>query len=225
MGKRRAAGVNWLGWLAGGVLILSACGTAFGSPVAIIDHNGYLTGDAIFNNGHVVGVVENQGRNNLEHIRIEVSFQDEAGMTLNTGEGYASVDILRPGESSPFWIMEGIDEEVVGYEVKVVDWDETEAQPYEGLVILDQRGEIDGVLGWYHIYGQYLNTGTEEAHFTEVIATCLDSGGQVVGVGSVGQAVLMPGETAEYDLTVWPTVTAEDIVECRLQVSCERTSP
>lgn len=211
-----------LGWLLLGILNLTACDDIAGKQgVEIVSHNGYVSADSTGTYRIVVGEVQNTGTTNLRSVKIEATFYDQAGKVHTTSESYALLKILLPGEKSPFRFHEHTAPGVVKYSLKVADMAETDRQPCREFQIVDHEGEIDDLMGWYHIFGEYQYTGTSVAAFPEIIATCRDGDGGVIGVGSQTGTQLEAGEVTSFDLVVFPDDSAPEIVNYELQVECE----
>lgn len=215
-----------LGWLLTGLLGLTACGVVPGkSPLEIIGHNGSIGVDLTGRYGHVVGEVQNNGSTALEYVRIEATFYDQNGREQSTSKAYALLNILLPGEISPFRIQEHVGSEASRYSLNVVDWDETDRQPCRGFQVLNQTGEIDDLMDWYHIFGTYENVGAADANGAQVVATCYDQAGEVVGVGWGTESLLEPSEATSFDVVVFPADSATRIATCKLLVQCESLGP
>jgi hypothetical protein len=215
-----------LGWLLTGMLGLTACEAVPGaSTLEIIGHNGYIGVDITGRYGHVVGEVQNNGNTALEYVWIEATFYDQNGIEQSTSEGFALLHIMLPGEISPFRIQSHVSSETSTYLLNVVDWDETDKQPCRGLEVLDQTGEIDDLMNWYHVFGTFENVGAVDANGAQVVATCYDQTGEVVGVGWDTVSLLEPGEAASFDVVVFPADSATKIATCTLLVQCESLNP
>ena len=210
-------------WILIEIFTLSACGSSMKKQVEIIDHQGYFTPKSYstYTESHIVSEIRNNGSTNLMYIEILVTFYGQDGNIQNSDHAYALVDILLPGEVSPFRIQQTTEENVSKYKIEIVNWRETDIQPYKDFQILDQTGEVDKLMDWYHIFGSYTNNGTSDANFTTVMATCYDKDGKVISVGWTGDTLVKPGEVKPFDIEVYPVFTTYKIVDCSVIISCE----
>lgn len=210
------------------LLSISSCGgEGFGIPVAesggpkIISHNGYITPGIPSLWNVVVGELENTGDKNLRYVKLEATFSDIDGNVSNTATASTLMNILLPGEKSPFYFTEYTNPEVKQYSLKITEFGETDNQPYRDFEIVDHSSQVDEQ-GVYRISGQVKNTGTADAEQTEVFATFYGADGEVVAVAftTVGTDpwLLSPGETKSFNLAAYPDEASDQIVDYTLHV-------
>lgn len=209
------------------VSLTSCGGNGFGVPALessepkIISHNGYLVSGFPGPYRIVVGEVQNTGDTNLTFVKLEATFSDDNGKIIATSNAYSLMDILLPGEKSPFYFTELTGEDVKQYAVKIAEFDETDNQPYRDFEILDHASTVDE-LDEYHVSGQVKNTGSEDAEHTNVFATFYGSEGEVVAVGfttvGVDPWLLSPGQTESFDIAAYPDEATPEIVSYTLHV-------
>ena len=207
-----------LGLMLIGMLSFTACENLPGEDaLKIVSHSGYTTGDSLKRYLIVVGEVQNTGSNNLRNVKIMATFYDEDGKVQSTSEADTMLDILLPGEKSPFAIYSYRIEGMKKYSLKVIDYEKTDIQPSREFQVVDYTSDI------HRIFGTYQNTGTSVAGSPEVIATCYDVEGRVIGAGSDWQAVtqLKTGEATPFDVEVWPVDCEPKSATCILQIQCE----
>jgi hypothetical protein len=213
-------------WFLVGLLALSACDfiPGQGGP-DILSDNGYVDRDSTGAYRVLVGEVQNTGSTNLRYVKIEARFYTQDGSLHSSADAYTHLKMLLPGEKSSFRIIEATVPEVDRYRLEVVEFKETDVQPYRDLEVVSQTADTDS-LGYYHVAGDVKNAGVERAEYATAFATCYDGRGQVVGVGEgpVGTEPwqLGPGETASFDLQVLPADSAADIVHCTVQAQYSR---
>jgi hypothetical protein len=172
----------------------------------------------------VVGEVRNNGNTNLRHIKLQATYYTLEGQEWAMDEFYVKYDILLPGEVGPFMYITGTSEEAKRYKVEIVDYRETDLQPYRDFEIKVQQSEIKNEcvgVSCYSIRGLVTNTGTTTAKFPQVYATCYNSAGEVVGVGYATLYDLEAGGMTDYWIMVYPHVSAYKISTCNLLADSE----
>lgn len=210
------------------LLSISSCGgKGLGIPALneggakILSHNGYITTGIPGLWNVVVGEVENTGDKNLRFIKLEATFSDTDGNVSNSATASTLMNILLPGEKSPFYFTEYTNPEVKQYSLKIAEFSETDNQPYRDFEIVDHSSQVDEQ-GVYRVSGQVKNTGTDDAEQTEVFATFYGADGEVVAVAftTVGTDpwLLGPGETETFNLAAYPNEASEQIVNYTLHV-------
>jgi hypothetical protein len=134
---------------------------------------GYMDGDW----ATVIGVVKNTTSQPLEYIQIISSFYDSDGNYLANDYSYTMLDVLLPGESSPFSLAtDDITEfEKYDYTAQANIADET---PVRNIEVVNQRGYFDG--DWYTVSGQVKNNNTFPVEYVEIIITGYDTNKKVI---------------------------------------------
>lgn len=168
--------------------------------VEIVSHSSFTTTLDIL---YVVGEVENTGDVATKYTKVSATFYDGSSQLIGTSTGYATLDLLLPGRTSPFVIMLTQEEgamDVASYELSVsfTESDETKEQALE---ILSSSQSTD-VFDYLHVTGEIKNTGTTTADDVIVIATFYDSTGTVVGRDWewTSPSDLPAGETGTFDV-------------------------
>ena len=168
--------------------------------LVILTHNGFFSdsGAAL-----IVGEVYNNDTVSYQYVEIVADLQDEAGNTLSTENTYAYVDIIAPGEKSPFMITiyeppAGLDQ----YDV-VANGDTTDESMLSGLEFDQYADEIDDDGDW-KLIGEVVNNSDAIAGYVQVVATLFDANDEVAGVGfsMVESSLMDPGDISPFTLYV-----------------------
>lgn len=210
-----------------GLSLCSCGGEGFGVPafdegeLKITSHYGYIVSGIPSQWFVVVGELHNNGQKTLRSIRLEATFSDKEGKVSKTKTGMPLMNVLLPGEKSPFYISEYANPDMDQYSVKITGLSETDDQPYRDFEIVEHSSQVDEQ-DVFRVSGQVKNTGSEEAGHTEVFATFFGEDGEVVAVGftTVGTDpwLLSPGESETFNLDAYPDEATEQIVNYTLYV-------
>ena len=148
---------------------------------------------------HVVGELHNDMTHNVDQIRVRVTFYDETGNVLEESTGSALLDLLVPGQRTPFvmtWLGAG-------------DWERfslratgraTTERPKEGLTVVHSYARLDDA-GLYHVVGTVRNDGSATAYYVKVVASLYDSLGRIANANFAytEPSRIAPGRTASFD--------------------------
>lgn len=137
---------------------------------------------------HVVGEVENTGNKSVRFVQIMGTFYDNQSNIILQDKTFAMLEILPPGTRSPFDLFivsssPDIISRIDHYELNI-DFTETNQTLTRTLLLLSKYNYISNVTGYLYIVGELQNNGTETSTFTQAFATCYDTNGTVVAVGS-----------------------------------------
>ncbi len=153
-----------------------------------------------FNTLTIVGEVRNDSPVPVGQAVINVVFYDTQGNVIDTARGETLLDILGPGETSPFVITLTRPPGLDSYSLTAV------AQPAEArlapqLAVIEERRFEDAV-GFFHVKGTVENVGDTTARRVKVAAVIYGRDGQVINVGFtyVDPPTLPPGQQARYDV-------------------------
>jgi hypothetical protein len=210
------------------LLSLSSCGgSGIGIPslgddeLKITSHNGYIVTGIPSQWFVIVGEVHNTGGKTLRSIKLEATFSDKEGKDSKSKTGMPLMNVLLPGEKSPFYVSDYANPDMDQYRVKITESSETDEQPNRDFEIVDHTSQINDY-GIYQVDGQVKNNGAAEADRTKVFATFFDADGEVVAVAftTVGTEpwLLAPGETETFKLDAYPDEATEQIVTYTLHV-------
>ena len=132
----------------------------------------------------IVGEVQNTGSGTVDYVQITATYYDSHNNLVDTQSDYASLSYMQPNAKSPFEITETtgtVVPQISTYKLQVSS--ESSSIIEQGLVITSNSSSIDSS-GNFNIDGQIQNVGTVVSSSTQVYATCYNSSGKVVDVGS-----------------------------------------
>jgi hypothetical protein len=175
------------------------------------------TAVSVGTNLHVYGVVTNTSEVAVRAPEVHVILTDEQGEDVHADHGYAALDFLEPGQSSPIDVLvddapphAGLRTEVT---VRAADWRPTLAA---GLVVAplpptQQRSS-------WRFAGEVRNEGDTAAQFVKVRITGWDADDKLVGIAqtyAAGKEGLPAGGSARYSTShsLWAAPPARFEVE------------
>jgi hypothetical protein len=113
---------------------------------------------------HVIGEVENSSPDSRHFIKVTSSFYDSSNKIVGTSFTYTDVDILRPGEKSPFDIILNNREQsnkASSYKLSVSS-DNSEPKPSNLKITMGDNYYDD--LGYVHVLGEVTNQGASTGY-------------------------------------------------------------
>jgi len=148
---------------------------------------------------HLVGEVHNDTAQSVDQIRVRVTFYDEAGKALETIAGSALLDVLTPGQLSPFVIVWENPPEWKRYSLRASARPTTQ-RPQEGLTLVHSYARLDDS-GLYHVVGTVRNDGLIAADHARVVVSLYDSFGKIANAGFayVQPTHMPPGTLGRFD--------------------------
>lgn len=169
----------------------------------ILSHSTYVD---TFGYLHVVGEVENIGTNNTEQNQVTVTFVDTEGNPTVSASTYSYLDIISPGQRSPFEIVFSSSPNVTNYKIEL-SWQIATRVPYSGIEVIGDSLQLVEK-NWGQLVGEVKNNGNQEANRVIIVATFYDKLGRIIGAGFTKAKILpiKPGETSSFTLVVNPTV-------------------
>jgi hypothetical protein len=150
----------------------------------------------------VRGEIVNTGGQNLAYVEIAGEFYDAAGELVDMEVTYALLEIVGPGQKAPFEVvLQDAGEEIASYAL-TARYDTTQVQPLQVDVVGQQAGW--SAEGTYDISGDVRNTHDVALPYVQVVATCYDSTGGVVGSGLtyIETGALAPGASEPFAIKV-----------------------
>lgn len=151
--------------------------------------------------GHIIGVVRNNADYPMEFVQIVSSVYDDQGNYIDNGFTYTMLDVLLPGEWSPFslTLLNAPDFARFDY---TAQWDRTSRTPNRAVEVVNHRGHSEGM--FYQVSGQVRNTDSVPLEFVQIAVAAYDANDEIVGVGFTYTTldVLQPGATSPFQLTV-----------------------
>jgi hypothetical protein len=146
--------------------------------VNIVSHNSFQF-SGVSKYYYIVGEVQNNERSNIKDVMITATLYYENKVVV-TGFTYSMIDILLPGQKSPFEISFEYNGPVDYYSLNT-SYILTPEIPYRNFALQVIDAETDD-LGYYRLTGEVNNTGTQVVYWAKVVATFYDRSGKVVMV-------------------------------------------
>jgi len=171
-----------------------------------VDFGSYSSYRSSLDYFHIVGEVLNNTETNIEFVKVIATYYDQLGQVIGTDFTYTKLDILIPGQRSPFdvnsspYTLPLLD----SYKIQV-SYQTTLDAPFSGLTILSHTASIDAY-GSHRIVGEIKNTSGMTAEFVEIVATYYDSSGVVIGTEFTYTTLdeLAPGQVSSFEISSWP---------------------
>jgi hypothetical protein len=150
-------------------------------------------------NLHLIGEVHNDMAHNVDQIRVRVTFHDHAGNVLEAVTGSALLDLLAPGQRSPFVIVWESPGDWKRFSLRATARSTTE-RAEEGLTLVHNYARIDES-GLYHVVGTIKNDGLTTAYYVGVVVSLYDSFGRIsnAGFAHATPSRIPPGTAASFD--------------------------
>ncbi|GAB4411685.1 MAG: hypothetical protein Fur0044_05780 [Anaerolineae bacterium] len=167
-----------------------------------------------FNTLHVVGEVRNDSNLDVGQSDIAITFYDGAGAAIGTANGQTILEVIPPGEISPFLITLSRPEGMDSYSVRAVARPVKPELTPQLAVIQVKRFEDEA--GFFHVKGVIENSGSLTAKRAKVVAVIYGRGGAVINVGFtyLNPPTLAPGERASYEVifTYFPKYVDQKVI-------------
>ena len=150
-------------------------------------------------NLHLVGEVHNDMLYSVDEIRVRVTFYDDSGDVLEAATGSALLDLLAPGQRSPFVIVWENPGEWKRYSLQATARPTT-ARPTQGLTLVHSYARLDEN-GLYHVVGTLRNDGLTTPYYVKVVVSLYDSFGKISNAGftHARPSRIPPGTAASFD--------------------------
>lgn len=153
---------------------------------------------------HVIGEVQNTSPDAQKYIKVTATFYDSTNRIVGTGFTFTDVDVLRPGEKSPFDVIldnKAQSEKVQNYRL-VVSSDNTEPKPANLKLTIGDNYYDD--IGYVHVLGEVTNQGTEITRYAKVSGSFYNEQNQIVATDFTftEPSDLMPGQSAPFDTVI-----------------------
>lgn len=150
-------------------------------------------------NLHVIGEVHNDTAENVDQVRVTITFYDESGNLLEQTTSSALLDLLVPGQRAPFAVVWQEPADWERFSVRATGRVTTE-RPAEGLTVVHSYARLDDA-GLYHLVGTLRNDGTATAYYVKVVISLYDSLGRIsnANVTHAEPLRIAPGMTASFD--------------------------
>lgn len=153
-----------------------------------------------FNTLTIAGELRNDSGLNVGQTNISVTFYDNSGSAIGTTRGETMLNLLSPGQSSPFIITLSRPPGLASYSLRATARAATVERTSQ-LSVVDLK-QYEDEAGFLHIRGTIENVGSVVAKRTKVAAIIYERQGKVINVNFayVDPPTLAPGERASYDL-------------------------
>jgi hypothetical protein len=174
--------------------------------LVILSHSTYVDSSGYC---HIVGEVENRGQNNTRKNKVIATFYDEQGASNLTALCYCYLEILKPGERSPFEIVLSSPPNVVNY-MLTVEWEVTDTELNRDIVPGELEAMTDGD-GYYVVTGQTTNNTGKPIDVIMIVGSFYDSEGTIVaaGITFADVAPLQPDESANFTMVIDPSISSK----------------
>jgi len=145
----------------------------------IVSHNSFVS-SGVSQYYYIVGEVQNNERSNIKDIGITAILYYNNNVVA-TGFTYTMIDILLPGQKSPFEIFFEYDGPLDYYFLNK-SYIPTSEIPYRNFTLQGVNAKQDDFTGYYHLTGEVNNTGAKVVYWSKVVATFYDKSGKVIMV-------------------------------------------
>jgi peptide/nickel transport system substrate-binding protein len=176
----------------------------------------------------VLGEVKNDSDSAMRNVLVTISFYDADGNLLDEFSREPALQVINPGESSPFEILY-IDQRAVGsvanftMTAEGLDTEQKEKQ----LQVISSNSRLD-LLGTYYINTAARNNGQEDAANVIMIATLYDKEGRVVAIGKalaeagMGSSNITAGSEAPFGIVITDKLQTYKTVKYSLVVDSDQ---
>lgn len=177
---------------------------------------------------HVLGEIQNESDTAMRNILITISFYDRQGILLDEFQRGPALQVINPGESSPFEILY-VDPQTVDFVANFTMsamGHETEAKEKQ-LRIISSNSRLD-LLGTYYINAAAKNEGQETATNVIMIATLYDKDDRVLAIGtalaeaSPGSSNMTAGSEAPFGIPITEKLQTYKTVKYSLVVDSDQ---
>ncbi len=213
--------------------------TGFGSPSTVdlgfaqIPNHGsiQITNTSTYvdesGNFHVVGEVNNTSHDPQTGVMVTAVLSDSTNNVAGNLSAFSSLDVIRPGELSPFDIVSG-DLDMAG-KLEFIEFSTTSQFGVEkpaNLVINGSKTFLDST-GNLHITGNIINRGLSPESFLDLVATFYDKSGHgVIGTQTYGLNVgnLPQNQAVPFDVAITDNRTKSQGAFYSLNVESKQSS-
>lgn len=151
---------------------------------------------------HIIGEVENTSPDAREFIKVTASLYDPANRIVETEFTYTDVEVLRPGEKSPFDIILDSNSQANQASSYKLSVESENSKPKPSFLRITVGDNYYDSLGYAHVLGEVTNQGSEATQYAKVSGTFYNDQNKVVGTGFTftEPSDLQPGQSAPFDL-------------------------
>jgi len=186
-------------------------------PVEILSYTGVKDDYGYYT---IYGEVQNNLGYNLEYVKIVASYYDNRGQFLGSSFTFTEMDILKPGQKSPFELSSFPDTFTPSEVELQVTYSRAYSKPFEGITILNHSGK-SSTYGCYEVIGQVQNNSNVDASYVKIVCTYYNGNGKVIGCAFCFTDIdtLRPGQKSPFELTSYPLEITPAYYELQVQAS------
>lgn len=161
---------------------------------------------------HVIGELQNTSPNPREFVKIVATLRDPSDNILDSSFTYSDVEVLRPGENSPFDIIFSNEQQVQmtqRYDISSITSDISQEKPAN--LKLNVGDSYYDSINSAHVVGEVINNNPSVSKFTKVSGTFYDAQNKVVATGFTytDPTDLEAGQSAPFDMIISDDTSAE----------------
>ncbi len=162
----------------------------------------------------VVGEVRNDSNLSVGETDIAVTFYDAVGTAIGTANGQTMLEVLPPGEISPFIITLTRPDGLASYSLRAVARPVPPQHTAQLSIVEMKRYEDEA--GFFHIKGVVKNSGNVTAKRIKVAAVLYGRDSRVINVGFTyaNPPTLQPGTQGTYEVifTYYPRYVTQQVI-------------
>ena len=156
----------------------------------------------VLDNLVLVGEFRSDETMNTRFVEAIATFYDTEGNVYDVDTGYAAVDTVRPGETSPFRVYVDYSPEIADSRVQL-EGQETHGEPPRNYTLLSTRDYVD-ILDNLVLVGEFRSNETANTKFVEAIVTFYDAAGNIYNFdrGYAAVDIVQPGQKSPFRVSV-----------------------
>jgi hypothetical protein len=167
-----------------------------------------------FNTLTVVGEVRNDSNVDAGQAEVTITFYDSAGTAIGMAQGQTILEVIPPGEKSPYHITLTQPAGLASYSLRAVARPVSSKRQAQLAIVEARRFEDEA--GFFHVKGVVENAGSTISKRTKVAAVLYGRDNGVINVGFtyVDPPTLRPGERGSYDVifAYYPGYAAQQVI-------------
>lgn len=167
-----------------------------------------------FNTFNLVGEVRNDASVDVGEAHIAVTFYDSTGTVIGSADGLTILEVIPPGETSPFLITLSRPVGLDSYSLRAV------ARPVKATasaqLAVSQVKRFEDEAGFFHIKGVVENTGRVLSERTKIVAMIYGRDNNIINLGFTysDPPTLAPGDQGTYEVifTYYPKYVSQKVL-------------
>ncbi|WP_455278668.1 FxLYD domain-containing protein [[Eubacterium] cellulosolvens] len=189
------------------------------------NHSSYLSSTGVL---HVVGEIVNDLTKTVKNVQITAKFYDSDNNTIATVSTYSMLNIILPGEKSPFEILLSDQtkvNQVSNYSLAVSDYSKPIDVLPQNLRVISHAFYISPAQ-YFNTHGKILNEGPSKSTYTIVTATFYGEKGEIVGAsyGYSDPSTIISGKEAQFALVLRDVDQSKKVRDYKLQVQSNEST-